>query len=139
MTQHEKIYEFAKDGAWHCQHEFWAVSHSPHKRRAEMSQDPQYEKDFLSTCRKFHIYHFEERECVHGVDRAKDYKIAAEEESSSEKIARRENPLSVKTAAPRQLAFALVNGVSVPIFAPKKETKNTPFPVKKEQNNKLFN
>jgi hypothetical protein len=75
MTQHQKIYEFAKDGAWHCQTEFWAVSHSPHKRRAEMSQNAQYQKDFLSTCRKFNIDHFEERDCIHGVDRANDYYI----------------------------------------------------------------
>ena len=96
MTQHDRIYEIVKDGDWVCQSRFWAISHSPHKRRAEMSQDSQYAKDYRKCYERFGIYHFEPRDCTHGIGGGKDYKIV-------------------------RVNIATISGVSVPIFAPNKQ------------------
>lgn len=100
QTQHERIYELVKDGSWVCQHEFWAVSHSPHKRRGEMSSiHPEYIK---STCEKFAIHHWLDRKCEHDIDGARDYR-----------------------AITHQMKAVMESIASVPVFAAK-ETKKEP-------------
>lgn len=62
MTQHEKIKQFCGDGEWHCQREFWShYIFSPHKRRGEIEK----EGKFI----------FEERQCLHGTDKSKDFRM----------------------------------------------------------------
>jgi hypothetical protein len=58
--QYQKIVDLCADGAWHCQGQFWNISKSPHKRRAEL--------EGLG-------YHFEERRCVHGIKLSKDFRL----------------------------------------------------------------
>ena len=60
-TQHEKIIALCSDGEFHCQRQFWDISKSPHKRRAEITED------------YGHI--FVERSCIHGTPASKDFKM----------------------------------------------------------------
>lgn len=60
-TQHEKIIALCSDGEFHCQREFWNISKSPHKRRAEITED--------------YGHVFEDRPCIHGTPASKDFKM----------------------------------------------------------------
>lgn len=68
MSQHSRIIELCKDGEWHCQTQFWAISKSPHKRRDDIHRHKTLAAD------KNYFYDFKERPCTHDIANGmKDY------------------------------------------------------------------
>ena len=59
MTQHDKIIALHENREWVCQDEYHTITWSPHKRRSEITAKG--------------VYHFEERPCMHGIERSKDF------------------------------------------------------------------
>ena len=80
MTQHDKIFKLHKESSdgWACGNDYRRVMiYSSHKRRAEMSQNPQYAKDYKTCHAHFGIYDFEDRKCQHDSAGVRDYRIVS--------------------------------------------------------------
>ena len=59
-TQYAKIINLYDHADWVCQADFWNISKSPHKRRADLEKRG---------------YRFEGRPCEHGIRASKDFKL----------------------------------------------------------------
>ena len=91
LTQHQKIINLCGDGEYHCQIEFWNLFiRSPHKRRGEIEEKGQY--------------HFETRDCIHGVKNGFDYRMSGEKRSQKVEYVERNG---VMVAVIKQLTLSI--------------------------------
>jgi hypothetical protein len=72
LSQHQRILEKAQFG-WMCQCDFWQISKSPHKRRADIVEGKYTELDGSKGTP--HKYRWDERPCEHGIAASKDFLI----------------------------------------------------------------
>ena len=82
MTQHQKILQLHENREWICQNEYHAISWCPHKRRRELELGGV--KDLEGNKIPAGKYHFESKDCEHGIKGSRDYLLVWVEPTFSE-------------------------------------------------------